>query len=133
MPDVDSTLRQIAQWRHIITIDLMNTCCQIPLARESMKYYSIATLFRGVRVYALSEMGKPGSETALEELMCRVLGDLIHQGVVAKIADDLYCGADSPEELLQNWKRVLQALSKCSLRASSPIWASEASLARTCE
>ena len=29
----------------------------------------------------------PGSETALEELTCRVLGHL----VVAKIADDLYC------------------------------------------
>ena len=30
--------------------------------------------------------------------MCRVLGDLIHEGVVAKIADDLYCVADSQEE-----------------------------------
>ena len=34
--------------------------------------------------------------------MCRVLGDLIHEGVVAKFADDLYCGADLPEELLHN-------------------------------
>ena len=34
--------------------------------------------------------------------MCRVLGDLIHEGVVAKIADDVACGADSPEELLHN-------------------------------
>ena len=42
-------------------------------------------------------MGMLGSETALEELMCCVLGDLIHEGVVAKVADDLYCGADSPE------------------------------------
>jgi len=30
--------------------------------------------------------------------------DLIYKGVVAKIADNLYCGADSLEELLQNWK-----------------------------
>ena len=47
--------------------------------------------------------------------MCRVLGNLIHDGVVVKISDDLYCGADSPEELLYHWKRVLQALSKCNL------------------
>ena len=64
-------------------------------------------------------MGMPGSQTASEELVCRVLGDLIHEKVVAKIADDLYCGANSPEELLQNWKRVLHALSKCNLKLST--------------
>ena len=41
----------------------------------------------------------PGSETALEEMMCRVLGDLIQEGCVTKLADDLYCGGDSPETL----------------------------------
>ena len=33
--------------------------------------------------------GYAGSETALEELMCRVLGDLVEGGHVVKIADDL--------------------------------------------
>ena len=47
-------------------------------------------------------MGIPGSETALEEFMCRVLGDLIHEGVAANIADDVCCEADSSEELLHN-------------------------------
>lgn len=27
--------------------------------------------------------------------MCRVLGDLLQAGIVAKIADDLYCGAQT--------------------------------------
>ena len=61
-----------------------------------MKYCGVAIPFRGVRVYACSAMDMPGSETALEELMCRVLGVLIHEGVVAKIADDVYRGAESP-------------------------------------
>lgn len=64
-------------------------------------------------------MGMPGSETPLEELICRVLGDPIHEGVVAKMADGLYCGTDSPEELLHNWKRVPQALSECNLKLSA--------------
>jgi len=84
-----------------------------------MKYYCVATPFRGVRVYVLSAMGMPGSETALEELMCRVLGNLIQEGVVANIADDLHCGANSPKELLHSWRRVLQALHKCNLRLSA--------------
>ena len=119
MPDVDSTLRLIARWRYIIATDLTSAFYQIPLARESMKYCGVATPFKGVRVYTRSAMGMPGSETALEELMCRVLGDLLQEGVVAKLADDLYCGADSPQQLYANWKRVLQALHKCDLRLSA--------------
>ena len=36
-----------------------------------------------------------------EELMCHVVGDL-QAGVVAKLADDLYCGGNTPGELLKN-------------------------------
>lgn len=84
-----------------------------------MKYCGVVTPFQGVRVYARRAMGMPGSETALEELTCRVLGHLVQEGVVAKIADDLYCGGHTPEELLNNWERVLIALYKCSLNMSA--------------
>ena len=119
MPDVDSTLRQIAQWKHIIATDLTSAFYQIPLAQESMKYCGVATPYRGVRVYTRTAMGMPGSETALEELMCRVLGDLLTSGVVAKIADDLYCGGNTPEELLHNWSLVLHALHNSGLHLSA--------------
>ncbi|CAC5394087.1 unnamed protein product [Mytilus coruscus] len=119
MPDVDSTLRQIAQWKHIVISDLTKSFYQIPLSRDSMKYCGVSTPFCGVRVYVRSAMGMPGSETALEELTCRVLGHLVQEGIVAKIADDLNCGGNSPEELLTNWERVLQALQKCSLNLSA--------------
>ena len=51
--------------------------------------------------------------------MCRVLGQLLQDRVVAKIADDLYCGGDAPLELLENWEQVLQALYQCDLRFSA--------------
>ena len=84
-----------------------------------MKYCGVANPFKGVRVYVRSVMGMPGSETALKEVMCRVLGPLLQDGSVAKIADDLYCGGNTPQELLHNWKRVLQALHKSNLRLSA--------------
>ena len=112
MPDVDSTLRTIAQWPYLIQTDLTSTFYQIPLSKASMKYCGVATPFRGVRVYTRCAMGMPGSETALEELMCRVLGDFLQEGFVAKLADDLYCCGNTPEELLNNWLKVLQALKK---------------------
>lgn len=119
MPDVDSTLRNIARWKYVIVSDLTRAFYQIPLSKASMKYCGVATPFRGVRVYTRSAMGMPGSETALEELMCRVLGDFLQDGFVTKIADDLYCGGDSPEELYTNWSKVLQALDNCNLRLSA--------------
>ena len=66
-----------------------------------MKYCGVVTPFRGVRVYNRAAMGMPGSETALEELTCRVLGDL-YDGVYAKVADDVYVGGDIPEQLPMN-------------------------------
>ena len=66
-----------------------------------------------------SAMGKPGSETALEETMCQVLGDSLQDGTVTKLADYLYCGGYTTDELFSSWERVfLQALQKCSLRLS---------------
>jgi len=119
MPDVDSTLRLIAQWKHIVVTDLTSAFYQIPLSCDSMKYCSVATPFWAVRVYAWSAMGMLGSKTALKELMSRVLGDLLEEGIVAKITDDLYCRGDSPEELLQNWTKVLEARHKCDLCLSA--------------
>ena len=119
MPDVNSTLRTIAPWRYLIKTDLTQAFYQIPLSQSSLKYCGVATPFRGIRVYTRSAMGMPGSETALEEMMCRVLGDLIQEGCVTKLADDLYCGGDSPETLLSNWRRVLESLDRSKLRLSS--------------
>ena len=102
MPDINATIRSIAQWKHIIVSDLTKAFHQIPLSKESMKFYGVVTLFRGVRIYARSAMGMPVSETALEELMSRVLGDLIQEGIEAKVADDLYCDGESPAALLNN-------------------------------
>ena len=72
MPDVDSTLRQIGQWKYIIVTDLSKAFYQIPLSKDSIKYCGVATPFKGVRVYVRSAVGMPGSESTLEELMCRV-------------------------------------------------------------
>ncbi|KAK2551997.1 hypothetical protein P5673_027003 [Acropora cervicornis] len=73
---------------------------------DSMKYCGVATPFKGVRVYVRSAMGMPGSETALEELMCRILGHLLQEGIPIKIADNLYCGGNTSYELLENWKKA---------------------------
>ena len=120
MPTVDGTLRKIANWKYIIATDLTSAYYQIPLHKDSMRYCGTASPFRGTRVYTRCAMGMPGSECALEELLCKVLGDLMKQGKVTKIADDLYVGGDTPEELLQNWEMVLNCLARANLKLTAP-------------
>ena len=115
MPDVNTTLRTIAPWRYLIKTDLTQAFYQIPLSQCSLKYCGVATPFRGICVYTKSAMGMPGSETIPEEMMCHVLGDLIQEGCVTKLADDLYYGGNSRETLLSNWKHVLESLDCCNL------------------
>ena len=119
LPDINSVLRTIGQWNHIVAADLTKAYFQVPLDRDSMKYCGVCTPFKGTRVYARSAMGMPGSEVALEELLCRVLGELIEEGFVCKIADNLFCGGQNLDELYSNWERVLCALEKADLKLSA--------------
>ncbi len=119
MPDINSTLGTIATWKFVICTDLKSAFYQILLSWESMKYCGVCTPFKGIRVYQRAAMGMPSSETALEELMCRVLGDLIIVAGSATIADDVYIGWQSPDDLLHNWKAFLFAMEKNSVRLSA--------------
>ena len=69
-------------------------------------------------VYTCCAMGIPGSVTALEELMCRVLGDFLVEGYVANLTNDLYCVGNSLEDLSSTWRKFLPTLSRASLRLS---------------
>ena len=67
-----------------------------------MKYCGTVSPFKESRVYTRCAMGMPGSETALEELLSRIIGDLIMKGIVTKQADDLYVGGETDKELFDN-------------------------------
>ena len=118
MPNVDSTLHLIGQWKHIIASVLTSKFYQIPLARESMKFSNVAMPYRGTRVYDRSAMRIPGSETALVELMRRVLCNLLQEAVVAKLENNLYCGGNSPYELVESLTKILASLHNKNLRFS---------------
>ena len=118
MSNVEDVLRQIGNWKYIIKTDLKSAYYQIPLDTASMKYVGVVTPFRGTFVYCRSVMGLPGSESALEELLSRILGELILQGDVVKLADDLYCGSDSVDVLLDVWESVLSKLKSNGLKLS---------------
>ena len=119
MPDVDTTLRRIASWKLIIKSDLTEAYFQLLLKRCSMKWCGVVSPTKGVLVYTRGCMGLPGTECALEELTCLMFGKLVREGKVAKLADDLIVGGNTPEELLQNWEEVLSILRFNNIRLSA--------------
>ena len=107
-------------WQYIIQTDILKSAFyQTPLSKDSMKYCGVATSFQGVRVYRRCTMGMPGSEVALEEVMCRVMVDMVVDGHMAKIADDMYVGGDWITELTDIWKCFLNILVTNNLGVSA--------------
>ena len=96
MLDVDSTLLKSACWKHspwFVPGVLPNP--------PSKEFHEV--LWRGYNLQRCSCLHMLWHENPLEELTRHVLGDLLQGGCVVKIADDLYCGGNSDQELLTNW------------------------------
>ena len=116
MPSVDGILRRMASWKWLIKADILQAYHQLPLSKESLKYAGVSTPFKGARVYTTAAMGMPGSEVALTELTAALFGQMQMDSQVEILMDDVYIGADSPEELLARWKKVLAICDKADVR-----------------
>ena len=64
-------------------------------------------------------MGLKNMAEYLEEIVSRVLGDCLAEGILAKLSDDLIVGANTIEELASNWSKVLQQLHEHNLTLSA--------------
>ena len=115
----DMIIRGLAKWKYVIKTDLTQSFFQIPISKQSMKYLATVTPFKGLRVYTTLVMGMPGSSEILQELMSRIFGNEMMEGWIYIIADDMYICSNTPDELLQNWERVLEKMSKNGLSLSS--------------
>ena len=118
LPDVDTTLRTIGSFNYLIKTDMSSAYFQIKLKKSSQKFCGVHTPYRGLRVYNVGCMGLPGVEVALEELTSLMFGDMVRDGKVAKLADDLFVGGSTPEELLANFEVFLHRLLECNIKLS---------------
>ena len=64
-------------------------------------------------------MGLRNSSEYLEEMLSRGLGDLLAQGVLVKIHDNLVIGGRTVDELQSNWIKVLQCLQQNNIFLSA--------------
>lgn len=71
---------------------------------QSIKYCSTLTPYKNVQMYTRA-MRMP--ELALKELMHPLLADNLQTGIIAKLADNLYYGVNSPDKILENWSSIM--------------------------
>lgn len=116
---IDRVMAFLAHFKFIIKTDMTKQFFQLLMNRSSLKYLGTLTPFKGLRVYTRAAMGMPGSTEHLDELMSRVLGDLLQEGAAMKIADDLYTGGNTIHELIHNWERILMRFDMNNLKLSA--------------
>ena len=92
---------------------------QIPVSKSSAPYLGTVTPFKGLQVYMHSAVGMPASSEYLQELTSRVLGDLIQEGFVIVIGDDLYVCGNTVPEIFHNLSLVLHHIHKNNIKLSA--------------
>ena len=111
----DEALHITAKWKYTIVSDLKNAFFQIEIKKDPIKSLRTVSPYKGISVYTRAAMGLRNSSEYLNEILSRVLGDLIGRQIVVKIADDLIIGANTTDELFSNYTNVLQCLQENNL------------------
>ena len=95
-----------------------NSYFQIPIEKRLWGYMAINTPFRGMRVMTRTGQGLLNSDVHLDQLLVKVLGDELTEGIVEVARDDIQVGGNTIDEVIRNWDRVLTKLRICNLKIS---------------
>ena len=95
---MEQVFSSIAGWNFLGEIDFSDCYFQIEINQKSRLEkqklgYSCVRTAKGTRCFARATMGLLGMDVYQDELTDRLLGDLVHSGKVAKLADNIYFGA----------------------------------------
>ena len=108
----------LGKWNYIIVMDLHSGFFQNHMDINDAKWLGITTPFGGLRFMKRSGQGLISQSEELDELLSKVLGEEMAQGISARLADDLYVGGADAKEAANNYKKVLQKLQAANLKIS---------------
>ena len=118
VPDQNEIFRFVAHNPFIIYADLYESFFQNHLIQKDWGYMAINSPYKGLRVYTRSTQGLLNQDEELNQLLSKVLGKLIMEGLCMKIADDLLIGGETLDDAIENWGKVLKQLSLSNLKLS---------------
>ena len=119
MNTTEDVITSLGKWTYIIKTDLKSSYYQIKMSPSSKQWLGTNSPYKGLYVYNRAPMGLRNMAEYLEEVVARVLGDCLAEGILTKISDDMFVGGNTINELLQNWGKVLNRLSENNLTLSA--------------
>ena len=115
----NDVLIALGRWKVIIVFDLHQGFFQNHMDPDDCKWLGIATPFGGVRFLRRSGQGLLGQSEELEELLTKILKEELQQGKCCKIADDIFVGGQTHEEVATTYAAILQKLHQANLKVSA--------------
>ena len=109
---------RIGKWNYIISTDLTAGFYQNHMCSKDAAWLGISSPFGGLRYMKRSGQGLIGQSEELDELLSKVLKEELQQGIVVRIADDLYIGGNSQIEAATNYDIVLTRLNQSNIKLS---------------
>ena len=99
-------------------MDLFQGFYQNHMSHHDAPWLGISTPFGVLTYMRRSGQGLLGQSEEMDELLCKVLGTEMKEGIATRLMDDLYIGGITPEETARNYERVLQKLHQANLKTS---------------
>ena len=93
-------LKFLSRWRYHIFADMHNSYFKIPIKKDLWGYMAITTPYRGIKVLTRTGQGLLNSDVHLDQIMSKVLGDEISQGIAEVARDDIQVGGDTVKTLI---------------------------------
>lgn len=118
IPDQNEIFQFLGKNPCVIYADLYESFFQNHINKRDWGYMAINSPFKGIRVYTRSTQGLLNQDEELQQLLNKVLGNLIMEGKCMKIADDLLIGGKDYDNAIENWNKVLNNLSLANLKLS---------------
>ena len=115
LPTVEEAFRSLAKWPYLVMADLKSWHWQIPLNKESMRFFGTATPYGGLRLYAMQPMGYLNATENADLVIQAVLDPAIKQGRCARIADNLFTGGKTVKEAVDNFHLMLNLCANSGL------------------
>ena len=106
--NIPDALYDIGQWNYIIETDLFHGFWQRRTAQDKLPQSAFHSPFKGTFVMLRGSQGRKNESEQLDEWLYQVMGDLIQQGKVLKLHDDIRIGGRSVDEALENYSHVLE-------------------------
>ncbi|MDR3427814.1 reverse transcriptase domain-containing protein [Silvimonas sp.] len=117
LPHPDSFAPLLAGQRYFGKLDLLGGYWQMPLHEDSQKYFSIQT-DAGVWTSRRLIQGFRNATGPFQAIMVGVLGDLVNTACFVFL-DDILVFGKTEREFVDNWRKVLTALTKARLKIAA--------------